>query len=234
MTEKNIYVIIPAHNESKKIGDVVRRAYEALPKAKVIVVDDGSSDATFINAQKAGAVMLKHTVNTGKGKSIMDAWFFLMNAYDPRPDDIIIHMDADGQHEPNNLKSLIELIDSDFDMAIGRRDLSKYPAYKRLGNIILSWTASVLAGQRVSDGESGFRAFNYYVMLDLMKVINPQGYELEIEINIATGMMGHKIGFVDVSEKSYRKGVGLLSGVKNFYAGLKTWMKIKTGWLKWQ
>ncbi len=225
-----VWGLITAKNEAKTIEDVVRRTKKYVNQ--VLVVNDGSTDLTLPNAAAGGAVVISHPFNLGKGAAIRSGWLWLAWTQNLRPDDLIVSLDADGQHNPDDIPLLLNQIGK-YDMVIGSRDLSPYPFYKRMGNKFLSGLASMLSKQGIKDGECGFRCMRYEILTDLLKVINAQYYEIEMEINVVAGQMGYKIGSVPVKSTMYRKGVTFRSGIKNAYAGVKTWAKIKTGWLQW-
>ncbi|MCD6411550.1 MAG: glycosyltransferase family 2 protein, partial [Thermoplasmata archaeon] len=234
---KMIYVVIPAHNEEGRIGNVVRKCRKVLTKSKqqfkIIVFNDGSTDGTRDEALNAGAELLETPISMGKGNAIMRTLFFLMNSYSPKLDDIIVLMDGDGQHNPADLPEVLNAL-KDADMVVGARDLSVYPLYKRFGNFMISLLVSVLLFKRYHDVECGFRAFKWYVALELLRCINPQKYEIEAESIVAAHLLGFKIVEVPISSPVYHqsKGVGVITGLKNFYEAMKTWLKIKTGWLR--
>lgn len=230
MDQPRIYAIIAAKNEEKTIEDIVRRTKKFVNE--VIVVNDGSTDLTVIKAASGGAEVISHPVNFGKGAAIRSGWLYTLWTKSLNLDDIIIMLDSDGQHNPEDIPKFVEEI-KDYDMIVGKRNISKYPLYKKIGNKGLSILASMLAGQKIEDGECGFRCMRYSLLLDLLKVINAQRYELEMEINVVAGQMKHKIGFIGIESPFYRKGVSFMSGIKNGWSGVKTWLKIKTGWLKW-
>jgi len=235
MKEK-IWIIIPALNEEKTIGKIIREIHNVcknrFPCYEIIVLNDGSTDMTKSEAIKAGATALEHPVNFGKGKSITDSWFWIMNRQRLNLSDIIIHFDADGQHNPSFIPKFVEELNK-YNMVIGKRDLRNYPFYKKFGNKSLSWLASIFSGQDIKDSECGFRCFRVDTMIDLYKYINAIGYEIEIEINIVAGLLGCRIAFIEIPSV-YRKGIGLLSGIKNGYYAVKIWLKMRLGWLKWK
>lgn len=234
INERKIWIIIPAKDEAKTIKDVIKRCRKSVPTARILVVNDGSTDHTVSYATHAGATMISHPINFGKGSSIRSGWLWLTWTQGLHYNDLIIHLDADGQHMPEDIPKMLECLDlNNVDMVIGKRNLSKYPLYKKFGNKCLSIAASLFSGKKIEDGESGFRVFKYGMMYDLLKVVNAQQYEIEMEINIVLGQMGYDVKFVDIQSPRYRKGVGVSGGIKNMWAGLKTWLKIKLGWLKW-
>ena len=150
-------VIIPAFNEQAAIGDVVRKSLQYA--ADVLVVDDGSADDTSQIASDAGASVLRHHTNFGKGVSLRDA-FKKVDGYD-----IVVTIDGDGQHNPDEIPVLIKPIEeNEADFVNGSRYINGFdentPAYRRVGQRVLDIATNVTAGTSVTDSQSGFRAFN--------------------------------------------------------------------------
>lgn len=150
-------VIIPAFNEEAAIGDVVEKSLQYADD--VLVVDDGSSDNTSKIAQDAGALLLKHPTNYGKGVSLRDA-FREVNGYD-----VVVTIDGDGQHNPDEIPLLIKPIkEGRADFVNGSRYIDGFdentPAYRRVGQTVLDIATNVCSGTHVTDSQSGFRAFS--------------------------------------------------------------------------
>lgn len=149
-------VLIPAFNEQAAIGSVVRKSLQYA--SDVLVVDDGSSDNTSEIAKNAGASVLRHSTNYGKGVSLKDA-FSHVQGYD-----IVVTIDGDGQHNPDEIPDLIKPIcEGKADFVNGSRYLNGFdentPAYRRVGQRVLDIATNVTAGTNVTDSQSGFRAF---------------------------------------------------------------------------
>lgn len=156
---KSVWVIIAAYNEVKKIGAVIAGVKRAGHR-NIIVVDDGSSDATAEVAARAGATVLRHALNRGQGAALktgIDAALLRGAAY-------LVTFDADGQHDPNEIKDLLIPVQrGEIDVALGSRFLSKrsnIPWFKKLvlkGGILFTW---VFSGVQLTDAHNGFRAMN--------------------------------------------------------------------------
>ena len=150
-------VIIPAFNEQAAIGEVVKKSLQYADD--VLVVDDGSSDNTSEIAENAGASLLKHPTNFGKGVSLRDA-FGQVEGYD-----IVVTIDGDGQHNPDEIPDLIRpIMENGADFVNGSRYLNGFeentPSYRRVGQRVLDIATNITAGTDVTDSQSGFRAFN--------------------------------------------------------------------------
>lgn len=160
----NVLVGIPAYNEESSIGDVVRRAAEYA--SAVLVVDDGSSDETSARAQRAGATVIRHDRNRGYGASLKSIF---READRARADQLVI-LDGDGQHDPRDIPRLVEAQEaSTGDIVIASRFIDGpddgVPLYRRFGLSVVNLLTNVSLGavrrkSRVSDTQSGFRAYN--------------------------------------------------------------------------
>ncbi len=157
----SILVIIPAFNEEESLGRVIQQVHEAVPAADVVVVDDGSADATALVAERSGATVLSLPYNLGIG-SAMQTGFIYARDYGY---DVAVQVDGDGQHDPSEINQLIAQMDrSGADIVIGSRYIEDRgyitPWPRRAGILVLSKLISLLIGRRVTDPTSGFRAFN--------------------------------------------------------------------------
>ncbi len=156
--QKNRRVIagLPAFNEERYIGTIVLKTRKYVDE--VIIVDDGSEDQTADIARLAGATVIQHKQNKGYGASIQ-ALFAEAKKRDP---DVFVLLDADFQHNPDEIPLLIKPISEGSDVVIGSREKRKedIPRYRRFGQRIISYFSRILSGERVSDSESGFRVFS--------------------------------------------------------------------------
>ena len=147
---------IPAFNEEKYIGTIVLKTRQYV--GEVIVVDDGSSDQTANVARLAGATVIQHEQNKGYGASIQT----LLAEAKKKDINILVLLDADAQHNPDEIPKLIKPISEGFDLVIGSREQRKsdVPRYRRIGQRVISYFSHFLSGEKVSDSESGFRVFS--------------------------------------------------------------------------
>ena len=151
-------VCIPAYNEEVKINDVVKKAL--LYVDKVVVCDDGSSDNTATVAKKAGATVVSHKTNQGYGAAISTLFDYCRknNA------EIMVTLDGDGQHNADQIPNLINVIlDHHVDVVIGSRSLKDekdLPGYRKTGIKIITATINSATNLKVTDSQSGFRAYS--------------------------------------------------------------------------
>ena len=153
----NIVAIIPAYNEEEALIDVIPKTLQYVDK--VIVVNDGSADNTSEVAIKSGAEVINHTTNLGKGEALKSGFNAISN------DSIIITIDGDGQHNPDEIPDLLKpIIDDGADLVNGSRYMNgpeeNTPAYRRVGQKVLDIATNISAGTKVTDSQSGFRAFS--------------------------------------------------------------------------
>ncbi|AHF81411.1 glycosyltransferase family 2 protein [Thermococcus paralvinellae] len=173
-----VLIVIPAYNEELTIGSVVALAKEY---GDVLVVDDGSKDKTSKIAQEVGAIVLRHDVNKGKGQALKTGFdYALANDYD-----VVVCIDADGQHNPEEIPLLLKpILEDEADLVIGSRYLNgahkTIPIYRRLGLWILNKTTVLASGVKITDSQSGFRALNRRALESLN--LNSSGYNVESEM----------------------------------------------------
>src|SRR4051812_11660821 len=150
-----IAAIIPAFHEEKHVADVVRRTRAFLNN--VLVVDDGSTDQTSQRAREAGAEVIVHPQNRGKGETIKTG---LRHWYD-RGARMVVILDADGQHPPEEIDRFIRAADgiapSKFFIGTRMKDVSKMPPVRRWVNRYMSRKISRVCGQEIPDTQCGFR-----------------------------------------------------------------------------
>ncbi len=171
--------VIPAYNEQKHIAGVVQRTRQQLDH--VLVVDDGSADQTAARAREAGAEVIVHPKNRGKGESIKTGlrhWFDRQFSW-------IVILDADGQHRPEEIQRLIQAAaSSDALILLGNRmeDVSAMPLVRRLVNRYMSSRISRFCGQPIPDTQCGFRMVHRQIVPELLGGANRFDYETEMLI----------------------------------------------------
>jgi len=156
--------IVPAFNEAEAIAGAVAAIYERAPNFDVLVVDDGSIDATAERARSTGAEVLRMPFNLGIGGAMQSGYIYaLEHGYE-----VAVQVDGDGQHDPSHIHDLLECLHSDpeLNMVTGSRFLDpdrdgyRSSAIRRMGIRIFSSVVSLITGQRVTDPTSGFRMTN--------------------------------------------------------------------------
>jgi len=175
-----VIIGIPAFNEEKNIGAIVAKL-----KAKydqVIVCDDGSSDMTGMIASSLGAIVVKHENNLGYGSAIKT----IFNHAKEKNCDVLVTFDADGQHEISEIDSFLTPIFEDrADIVIGSRFLGKtedLPQYRKIGIKTITGLTNLMAGSKISDSQSGFRAYSNKVLREITPTESGMGISTEILI----------------------------------------------------
>jgi len=188
-----VIAIIPAYNEEKYIGTVVLKSRQYVDE--VIVADDGSTDRTKDVAKLAGASVIIHEQNMGYGASLQ-ALFKEARKKNPG---ILVLLDADSQHNPDEIPKLIRPISEGFDVIIGSREQQKgnIPAYRRMGQGVLAHFSRILSGKNVVDSECGFRAFSPKAIAELE--LKQNGMAVSAEMIAAAADKGLKVTQVPVS-----------------------------------
>lgn len=159
--QPRLLIIIPAYNEEDSLGRVLRRVAAAVPTADIVVVNDGSIDATAEIAEGYGATVLTLPFNLGIGSAMQTGFIFGRD----RSYDIAVQVDGDGQHDPCEIPELVQFLESSgVDVVIGSRYIEDRgyitPPLRRTGIVLLSGLISLLLGKRITDPTSGFRALN--------------------------------------------------------------------------
>jgi glycosyltransferase involved in cell wall biosynthesis len=194
-----LIAVMPAYNEEATITSVLERLEPLVDE--IVVVDDGSTDRTrefvfnwSLRRSNVQTVFLKD--NRGMSEAYYIAFQRLrqrLETGDLSPDDTILTIDADGQHEPAEIDALIGRLDEGFDAVIARRDLSTYTLYKRLGNWLMSLWASLWAGKRLHDVESGFRVFRLGALLAALEYYRGYKYSETVEIAVILPRLGYRL-----------------------------------------
>jgi len=157
-----IIVTIPAFNEEKSIGSVIKNIREVMTKHnynyKILVVNDGSTDKTADVAKKMGAVVYTHPKNYGLAETFMSE---IKKCLELKAD-VVVHIDADGQYLPEEIPRLLNEVKNGYDLVLGSRIMGKIeymPMIKRIGNIAFSKAVSQITNIKITDAQTGFRAF---------------------------------------------------------------------------
>lgn len=166
-----VLVAIPAHNEEATIADVVARVRAALPSCDLLVVDDGSRDATPSIVRREGVTLARHPCNLGYGRAIQTAIKYALR----HDHDVLVTLDADGQHDPAQVPGLLETFTAaSWDLAVGSRyvktrSYAGVPVDRRLGMQTFSLTVKAFTGTRILDTTSGMKAFRRTVFAPLAR-----------------------------------------------------------------
>jgi glycosyltransferase involved in cell wall biosynthesis len=191
----SIAAVIPAYQEEKHIGDVVRRTRQQLDD--VLVVDDGSNDQTAARAREAGADVIVHPQNRGKGETIKTG----LRHWLDRQFDFVIVLDADGQHRPEEIDRFIAAAFSAAEpkLVVGNRmnDVAHMPLVRRIVNGYMSRKISRVCGQNIPDTQCGFRMVHRQLIPELLG--GADRFDYETEMLIFASRKGYRIESVPIS-----------------------------------
>ena len=190
MTNK-ILALIPAFNEEKRVAQVVIGAKAYLP---VLVVDDGSSDSTALQAETTGAIVLRQSPNQGKGNALRSGFSYaLEQGYQA-----VITLDADGQHDPDEVPKFIQAYENrGANLIIGQRDFSQMPPLRRLANSVGQWSFSWAVGQKIPDNQSGYRLIDRKMMAAMLSS-QEGGFEFEVDMIVTCIVGGMHLDWVTI------------------------------------
>lgn len=190
-----IVAVIPAHNEERFIGSVVLKARKHVHV--VIVVDDGSTDATAEIAEAAGAIVIRHAHNLGKGAALNTGF---LEARKLRPEAVVV-LDADGQHQAEEIPLVTRpVLEGEADMAVGSRFLdtsSRVPRLRALGLRAVTLLSNLGSGVSLSDSQTGFRAFSRKALKGFS--FQAHGFSVESEMQFLAQKLGLKTTEVPIS-----------------------------------
>jgi len=209
-------VIVPALNEAVAIGALVRALRDSAPWHEVIVVDDGSSDATGDRAREAGAIVVRHPYNKGNGAAVKSG---IRRA----TGEAILIVDGDGQHRPADAARLVSRL-ADFELVVGARSAAtQATTSRRLGNALLNRLATYLTDRDIPDLTSGFRAARRDCMLEFLHLL-PNGFSTPTTTTLAFIKAGYSVAFepIDAEQRLGKSKIKLArDGAKFFLILLK-------------
>jgi glycosyltransferase involved in cell wall biosynthesis len=194
-----LLIVIPAYNEAGRVGAVVADVLHTLPEADVLVIDDGSEDATSAEAARAGAVALSLPANCGYGTALQTGYkYAVRHGYE-----LVGQIDADGQHQAEFLSAMLHVLREDgADVVVGSRFLAKdghyeTPFARSLGIRLFARLASLATGQRVTDPTSGFQVMRGEIARLFSSDVFPVDYP-DADILILLNRTGYRVREVPV------------------------------------
>lgn len=209
-----VTVLMPAYNEEKSIGGTIARLKELYPDFELLVVDDGSTDNTLKVAMDAGANVWPHPYNIGNGAAIKSGLRIAQGEW-------VIMMDADGQHAPEDIASLLEFKDN-YEMVVGARSRdSKTFLHRDIANAIYNWFASYVTKFKIEDLTSGFRLVKVSTVRQFIYLL-PNTFSYPSTLTMAYLRSGRSLKYVPIKTK-YRVG---RSKIKLFRDGTRFFLII--------
>jgi len=180
-------VVVPAFDEAPAVADVVAALRKCADWKEIIVVDDGSSDATAYRAAEAGARVIKHPYNKGNGASVKTGLRSASGEW-------ILIVDGDGQHRPEDAMRLVQLLGS-YDLVVGARSRETQSTWlRRFGNNLLNSLAGYLAERKIPDLTSGLRAARRQYLLEFLHLL-PNGFSTPTTTTLAFLRAGYNVHF---------------------------------------
>ena len=215
MNNKSVSIIIPAYDEEESIGGVIEDIKALYPEFEIIVINDGSSDNTAQAAKDAGALVYSHPYNIGNGAAIKSGIRFASGK-------ILVFMDGDGQHDPKDVKNMLEYF-PDYDMVVGARPKGNQASWGRaLANRIYNWLASYVAKFPIRDLTSGFRAVKSEIAHNFSYLL-PNTYSYPTTITLGVLRSGRSVKYIPINTQRREKGK---SKIKLFRDGTRFFLII--------
>lgn len=186
-----VSVVLPAKNESGAIGETIKTIYLLKMVDEVLVINDGSTDATEQVAEAAGAKVISHPYSKGNGAAIKTGARHATG-------DIIIFMDADGQHDPQDIPHLLEKIEQGYDLVIGARQKGSQASVGRgVANALYNNLATYMTEQKVEDLTSGFRVVRAEKFREFLYLL-PNGFSYPTTSTMAFFRAGYSVAYVPI------------------------------------
>ena len=215
MDRPEVSIIIPVNNEEQTVGGIIKKIKALHPEFEIIVINDGSTDETGAVAKDAGAIVYSHPYNIGNGAAIKSGIRIASG-------EILVFMDGDGQHNPEDIKRLIKWL-PDYDMVVGARPKGHQASWIRaLGNRVFNWLASYVSKFTVEDLTSGFRAIKSGVAHNLLYLL-PNTYSYPTTLTLGVLRNGKSVKYTSIEIQGRQKGK---SKIRVFRDGIRFFMII--------
>lgn len=213
-------VVIPAKNESGSISSLIKQLLALNGLKEIIVVDDGSTDGTGDIAEKLGAKVVRHPYSKGNGAAIK-------SGARAATGDVLLFMDADGQHSPEDVQRLLSKVDQGFDMVVGARQAGSQASVGRgFANKFYNRLASYMTGQKIEDLTSGFRAVRRSKFLQFLSLL-PNGFSYPTTSTMAFFRAGYSVCYEPI-HASQRDGKSHIKPIQDGIRFLLIIFKIGT------
>jgi len=227
MGDQKVLLVIPAHNEHGRVGNIIRAAKHILPSAKILVVNDCSSDDTGAESAEAGADVVTHLINLGYGAALETGYLYALKyGYE-----FIVQMDGDGQHLPDEVPQILApVLDGGADIAIGSRYLSSMSTYKtsfvrKAGQKIFGMILSLITGYKITDPTSGFQCLNRKAFELFSRGQFPHDFP-DADVLLMAHYAGFRVKEVPVVMVERSGGESMHAGLKPLYYVIKMILSI--------
>ncbi|MFB1490583.1 MULTISPECIES: glycosyltransferase family 2 protein [unclassified Thiocapsa] len=216
----NLSVILPAKNEAGSLAGLLTRLRATLPHAELILLDDGSTDRTAEVALAHGAHVISHPYSIGNGAAVK-------SGARAATGEILIFMDADGQHDPADIPRLLAKLDEGYDMVVGARGVGSQADFGRsLANSFYNWFATLITGHKILDLTSGFRVVRTERFKRFLYLL-PNGFSYPTTITMAFFRSGYPVGYVPI-HAAQRQGTSHLRPFRDGVRFLLIMFKVAT------
>jgi glycosyltransferase involved in cell wall biosynthesis len=191
MQKNSLSIVLPAKNESKSLHELISKIKTFAPGAEILVINDGSTDDTAATANKAGAKVITHPYSQGNGAAIKTG---ARNA----TGEIIIFMDSDGQHDPEDIPVLIDKLNEGYDMVVGARSASTQASlFRRFANSFYNRLATFMTGHKIEDLTCGFRAVRAEKFRKFLYLL-PNGFSYPTTSTMAFFRSGFPVAYIPI------------------------------------
>jgi glycosyltransferase involved in cell wall biosynthesis len=192
MKTSNISIILPAKNEAEHLDSLLPRVIQHYPDAEIIVVNDGSTDNTLDICNKHNIKIVTHPYAKGNGAAVK-------TGAKAASGEILVFMDADGQHNPGDIEKLMEKYHSGFHMVVGARNFkSQASIFRGLANKLYNYIASWMVGHSIRDLTSGFRVVNAKKFRQFLFLL-PNGFSYPTTITMSFFRAGYSVGYMPIN-----------------------------------
>ncbi|MDD5365102.1 MAG: glycosyltransferase family 2 protein [Gallionellaceae bacterium] len=194
MSFESLSIILPAKNEAAGLELLLVRLHQEMPRAEIIVVDDGSTDETQDICERLGTKRIAHPYSMGNGAAVK-------SGARSASGEILVFMDADGQHDPTDIARLLERLDQGYDMAVGARPHNNHAGkHRALANSFFNRLASWMVKHRIEDLTSGFRAVRADKFRRFLHLL-PNGFSYPTTITMSFFRAGFPVAYVPIQAR---------------------------------
>lgn len=206
-SNRSLSIVIPAKNEAENLKGFLPRLLAVVESAEVIVVNDGSTDDTVSICEQFGVTVITHPYSKGNGAAIK-------TGAKAAKGDVIVFLDGDGQHKPEDIPQLLEKLATGFDMVVGARDKeSQADSFRAIANGVYNWLSSAITGHKILDLTSGFRAVRAEKFREFLYLL-PNGFSYPTTSTMAFFRAGYSVGYMPIQTEK-RLGESHISLLKD-------------------
>jgi glycosyltransferase involved in cell wall biosynthesis len=212
VTDSQFSIVIPAKNEAENLSGLLPELKKLHPSAEIIVVNDGSNDNTVDICSQHGVNVITHQYSKGNGASIKTGARAATH-------DVIVFMDGDGQHQPQDVSRLLLALDEGMDMVVGARSRESQASFGRLlANSVYNKLSSLISGHNIRDLTSGFRAVRREKFLKFLYLL-PNGFSYPTTCTMAFFRAGYSVSYIPIvtAERKGKSHISLLKDGARFF-----------------